>query len=1009
MPRACRLCRGPGLMNAVSPGPLAGHKDIGERYLSSVLQATSAVSAIAYIADHLLPPGQPVLLRAGEAIVIPEFADLPGTPAAADEVEADGPPSPIRFFSSSDSTACLLRVAPYALAPREPTLPEAGERRAGRLGRLHRLLSPCVWIGLAFRSRAELESLRSVDGADPHAPREQAGWLAHTLILVAGLLWDTQRVGRLLRDPTSQLPGRAEFQESLSAAYQHAATSGETLGLLLVNPDGFGAVNERLGREEGDRAVAQVAGLLRNTLRQDERIFRYGGAVFAVLMPAAEARAVEAVARKIRESLSGAYLDGAIRLMFSVGAAVYRSDLQADASLGDLGLLRRADHALVLAKRAGGGRSVLWNPDDEELPDLGVDRLSGIFTANTDKDYRNMLLLWDTVALLSASTGKPQLTGEFVERIHVALKPSFVAILECGDGGDFKRSPLALRASDAAGAGRELDSQQRALLLRVRDARKIGSDLFRGRAQGVAGSSDFTAHAIPICAGSLCLGCLYIEGPASSFKLDASDLVFLDALAGQLGLALDRVALAERLQQEARRERRRLREEVQDLRQAVQSAKLVYRSRQMHEVLDTLRTMAGTDVTLLIDGESGTGKEMLARAVHEMSARRHQPLVVVDCGAIAHNLIEAELFGHIKGAYTGALSTAAGRIAQAEGGTLFLDEIGEIPLDVQTRLLRFVQEKEISPVGATSARQVDTRIIAATNRDLAREVAAGRFREDLFYRLSVVRVTAPPLRDRQDDILPLARHFLDRFAVQYEKPLRRLEPGAELYLRRYEWPGNVRELQNRILRAVLLCSGESIPREALELRDESTVTPDDRPAAPDYRPADDSHEAGAFEDAWLALQNVLEDQVQRALAESTVAPVPLGRWLAEDLLREADRQAGGNARRAARDLGVAETTYRRQLGKLRDAQSQGLLLRKPVWTSAAAVLQRLVRSLQRQSAEPRSRDNALERARSLLLATVLERVSEKDPLGASLMGVTLPTYRRWRQLLLPSNDGMRHR
>ena len=239
----------------------------------------------------------------------------------------------------------------------------------------------------------------------------------------------------------------------------------------------------------------------------------------------------------------------------------------------------------------------------------------------------------------------------------------------------------------------------------------------------------------------------------------------------------------------------------------------------MDGLLETARAAAPTDVTVLINGESGTGKELLARTVHELSNRKGKPFVTVDCGAIASNLIEAELFGHSKGAYTGADRASQGRIVQADGGTLFLDEIGEVPLDVQAKLLRFVQEKEIHPVGAATSRKVDVRIIAATNRDLASEAGAGRFREDLYYRLNVVTLTAPPLRERPEDILPLAGHFLEKFALQYEKGPRRFSRSAERLLQSYSWPGNVRELQNGILRAVVLSTDEVIDGSQLVFED----------------------------------------------------------------------------------------------------------------------------------------------------------------------------------------------
>ncbi|MEM6775124.1 MAG: sigma 54-interacting transcriptional regulator [Pseudomonadota bacterium] len=962
------------------------------RYLTTLVEETSATGAVLFIEDGAVGP---LWLSCGDLNGLPSFASMDDAIARVEALAADSSPAdsaPIRYFAETHELSCTLCLDASPADEDRSTDPERVERRASA-----RLYVPDpvprLWIALCFASPDAHDALRRASQADPHRPRDIDGWRAHNLLLLAGILWDSCQYGQLLQDPTSQLPGRSEFQSHLSDAFQRASCDGVALGLLLINPDGFGAINERLGREQGDRAVAEIAQLLRGSLRKDEQIYRYGGAVFAVLMPQSGTDAAATVAGKLRESLSGAYLDGAVRLTFSIGAAVFAGDLGDDTCPDELGLLRRADHALNLAKRSGGGNTVLWNPEAGEEPDLGVDRLSGIFTANAEKDYRNMLLLWDTVALLSAATERPRLIEDFLNRVSVALKPRRIALLEEDGAGSFKPS-----TGQPGVAGEEeerflLAGPQQALLHRAVGTRDAASCESADSASG--DGEPVVCHAIPVSAGERFLACIYLEGPANTFQLDSSDLVFLDALAGQLGLALDRMALGARLQREADQRSRRLREEVQDLRQAFHSARLIYQSSQMHAVLDTLRAVAATDVTVLIDGESGTGKEMLARALHELSERRAKPLVIVDCGAIASNLIEAELFGYVKGAFTGAQGSSAGRIAQAEGGTLFLDEIGEVPLDVQAKLLRFVQEKTISQVGSTTSRSVNTRIVAATNRDLGREAAAGRFREDLYYRLKVVTVTAPTLRERPDDILPLALHFLDKFALQYEKPVRRFEPEAEVYLQQYQWPGNVRELQNCILRAVVLCSGESIARSALRVDDEKAVAahapaPSIAGAGPRFAAADENGETTPAGDSWLLLREQLGRQVDAVLADPG-PPVPLGRWLTEDLLREAEAQTQGNARRAAATLAIPETTFRRQLEKIHRADAQGLLRRSPAWAGTSEILAALVRTAQRENGT-----NIVERAKTLLLDLVVEGSGGKDSLGAQIMGVTVPTYRRWR-------------
>jgi two-component system, NtrC family, response regulator len=237
----------------------------------------------------------------------------------------------------------------------------------------------------------------------------------------------------------------------------------------------------------------------------------------------------------------------------------------------------------------------------------------------------------------------------------------------------------------------------------------------------------------------------------------------------------------------------------------------------MQTVFNLIRKVAATEAPVLILGESGTGKEMTARAIHQRSSRREGPFVAINCSAIPETLIESELFGHEKGSFTGAHAQRKGRIESSEGGTLFLDEIGEVPLLVQVKLLRFLQEQRIERVGGRQEIQVDTRVVAATNADLKKGLSSGTFREDLFYRLAVIQITLPPLRERDDDVLMLAQSFLQQFSTELGKTGLSFSSEATRALRRHPWPGNVRELQNRVRRAVIMGTGKRLAIEDLEL------------------------------------------------------------------------------------------------------------------------------------------------------------------------------------------------
>jgi DNA-binding NtrC family response regulator len=236
------------------------------------------------------------------------------------------------------------------------------------------------------------------------------------------------------------------------------------------------------------------------------------------------------------------------------------------------------------------------------------------------------------------------------------------------------------------------------------------------------------------------------------------------------------------------------------------------------DILHLAETVAPTDSTVLIQGESGTGKEVLARFIHELSNRSAGPFLSINCGALPEGLLESELFGHVKGSFTGAVRDKTGLFTAAANGTFFLDEIGETTPATQVKLLRALQHREVIPVGATDAVPVDTRLIAATNRDLEQDIKVGRFRSDLYYRLNVISIHLPPLRQRRDDIPVFAEHFLHRIANSRKEPVKRLQPAAMEALREYQWPGNVRELENALERAVILSTTDQIGLDVLPER-----------------------------------------------------------------------------------------------------------------------------------------------------------------------------------------------
>jgi len=286
---------------------------------------------------------------------------------------------------------------------------------------------------------------------------------------------------------------------------------------------------------------------------------------------------------------------------------------------------------------------------------------------------------------------------------------------------------------------------------------------------------------------------------------------------------------------------------------------------QMIEVYNIIKKVSTTDATVLIYGESGTGKELVARAIHYQSTRKDRPFITINCGAIPENLLESELFGHEKGSFTGAYFQKKGKLELANEGTIFLDEIGELTPALQVKILRFLQEREIERVGGKHPIQLDVRIIAATNRDLKQEIEKGTFRRDLYYRLSVITISLPPLRNRGDDILLLANSFLTQYSREYGKRIRGFTPEAIERMREYAWPGNVRELENKIKRAIIMAEGSLIYPEDLDL-------------------------------------DLGEGTTRRSLKE-------LVNELEEKCVREALKRNRGNISRAARELGINRPTF----------------------------------------------------------------------------------------------------
>jgi len=363
-----------------------------------------------------------------------------------------------------------------------------------------------------------------------------------------------------------------------------------------------------------------------------------------------------------------------------------------------------------------------------------------------------------------------------------------------------------------------------------------------------------------------------VESAVTAMKLGAMDYITKPIDLEELLILLEKVAK----QRELIRENEALKEQLKE--KKVFPSQIVYKSQRMAEIINLCGRVAQSKATVLLQGESGTGKELFARLIHNLSPRSQKPMVVVNCGALQETLIESELFGHEKGAFTGAVQRRIGKCEQADGGTLFLDEVGELSLTLQVKLLRFIQEGEFQRLGGNQVLKADVRIIAATNKDLSKEVASGRFREDLYFRLNVITITIPPLRERKEDIPLLIEHFLSRYSKENHKGIKGLTKEAKSLLLRYNYPGNVRELENIVERAVVIAKGEYIGTDELPF---TLGEP----------------EKGMDVNESLNLKDSLEA-------------------LEKDLILRALEEAKGNQSKAASKLGISERMLRYKLKRL---------------------------------------------------------------------------------------------
>ncbi|MFQ3236687.1 MAG: hydrogenase-4 transcriptional activator [Paraglaciecola sp.] len=736
---------------------------------------------------------------------------------------------------------------------------------------------------------------------------------------------------------------------------------GAPVTLLLVNPEDFAKCNQKYGRELGDQVLDEIMGSMTKMLRADDFSSRYSGAVFAVHLPDTNERQGQVLAARMLKMLSNrSYSQKKINLQFSVGLAT----LELEEQLGEqspLELFRRANSALQAARGTGGEMLVSWQPRLDATTLANLDHITGKLWDVPGDDFRLMTLQWDIIRLIGSTHSLKALSKEICPLLTTGLQSEFSGLyLRQGDNVTNLSCSTAREEIDVAKIHQWVQKNSK----------------FSGDTSEIIPYNKIASYhsaIIPLVTRGECLGVLTVCWKSQEHSIAETSLRHLQEVIPNLAAAIDRIILLQP-------------DKNQQLVAPQQSSTqaLLFESAAMYTLMQQVQLVAPTDASVLVIGQSGTGKEGIALQIHKQSLHPDKPFITVDCTTIVGPLIESELFGHRKGAFTGASSDQPGLIAQADGGTLFLDEVGELPLDIQSKLLRFVQEKTYVAVGDQRVRKVDVRLILATNRNLVDEVAAGRFRADLFYRINVFTLNLPPLHQRDDDSLLLSRHYLQKFSQQYNKKIRGFSDAAISKLRAYKWPGNVRELRNCMMRAVITCSGEVIEATHLILQD--VPEGNDRskkdmnygsPIAPMTAVTDDDLQQIAM---------VLNEVIIIASQQPIVLCVSV--WL-EKLWLELCLGKWGSLYQVAKQLNKSESTLRRRYAKYSKIGSNHPQIQE-LTVGCKGMLEQLLNS--------NESENLWSEIEKLLYIAVLQQDFSQQ-LKAKLLDVTQPTLRKIIQQL----------
>jgi len=609
-------------------------------------------------------------------------------------------------------------------------------------------------------------------------------------------------------DTLTQLYLRPYFEECLKNELSLARELDSFLSLIMIDIDSFKAINDNYGHQKGNEVLKELGSILTQTLRTSDICARYGRDQFVIILPNTDIQQAKVVIEKLREEIKNhSFPCGNITI--SIGISTFPEHIKnIDPFLQTDKLLKYADQALYYAKENGHDHYEIWNENilAKQKPRSTV---SDILTGDSIRDYHNVEMLLETLKAIESAFDLKKLLNQIVNTILNITEAERCIIMML----DEKQMLKISNAKNHKGKELKKDiSYSKSICDKVL---KNGIPIcIKGIEKDIATTSQLeldlkSIMCVPLQVKNNRFGVIYVDSQYIMHEFTEIELSFFSAIASQLALVIENTCSHETKE-------KLLKKEIVELQNRLIVRRIsLGKSEVMKKVFDLIDKVAKTNTTVLIYGETGTGKELTAHSIHNISYRKKKPFRIVDCSSISAELLESELFGYEKGAYTGAHEQKKGLFESADGGTVFLDEINELPLRLQSKLLRVLQEKNIRRIGGRERIDVDIRLIAASNKKLEELIKDDKFREDLYYRLNVFTITLPPLRKRGYDIILLAHHFLAFFGKN--KKIKGFTKEAEELMKKYTWQGNIRELEHKIERAVIISNAEYISVEDLEL------------------------------------------------------------------------------------------------------------------------------------------------------------------------------------------------